>query len=185
MTSVARVSAPRGNPRMLAEVAAGLAAPQKELPPKYFYDHRGSELFEEITRLPEYYLTRAERRLLESWMPRLIPSLGTRALVELGAGSGEKTRVILDAMQHTGTAELYVPIDVSAAFLRETAERLRRRYPGLAVTPAVADIAEELVRCRRPRSTSSSAAPSATSIRLRRSACSRGCARPCGRKTGS
>jgi L-histidine Nalpha-methyltransferase len=145
MTSVARVSAPRGNPRMLAEVAAGLAAPQKELPPKYFYDHRGSELFEEITRLPEYYLTRAERRLLESWMPRLIPSLGTRALVELGAGSGEKTRVILDAMQHTGTAELYVPIDVSAAFLRETAERLRRRYPGLAVTPAVADIAEELV----------------------------------------
>jgi L-histidine N-alpha-methyltransferase len=145
MTSAARVSAPRGNPRMLAEVAAGLAAPQKELPPKYFYDHRGSELFEEITRLPEYYLTRAERRLLESWMPRLIPSLGTRALVELGAGSGEKTRVILDAMQHTGTAELYVPIDVSAAFLRETAERLRRRYPGLAVTPAVADIAEELV----------------------------------------
>jgi len=144
MTHAARVSAPRANPSMLAEVAAGLSAPQKELPPKYFYDHRGSELFEEITRLPEYYLTRAERALLERWMPRLIPSLGTRALVELGAGSAEKTQIILDAMRAAGTAELFVPIDVSAAFLRETADRLRRRYPGLTVTPAVADISEEL-----------------------------------------
>ncbi len=144
MTNAARVTAPRANPRMLAEVAAGLLAPQKELPPKYFYDHRGSVLFEEITRLPEYYLTRAERTLLERWMPRLIPALGTRALVELGAGSAEKTHIILDAMRAAGTAELYVPIDVSAAFLRETADRLRRKYPGLTVTPAVADIADEL-----------------------------------------
>ena len=144
MTHAARISAPRANPAMLAEVAAGLGATQKELPPKYFYDHRGSELFEEITRLPEYYLTRAERGLLETWMPRLIPSLGTRALVELGAGSAGKTRVILNAMRAAGTAELYVPIDVSAAFLRETADQLRHEYPGLAVTPAVADISEEL-----------------------------------------
>jgi L-histidine N-alpha-methyltransferase len=128
---------------MLAEVAAGLTAPQKELPPKYFYDRRGSELFEKITRLPEYYLTRAERALLEGWMPRLIPSLGTRALVELGAGSAEKTHLILDAMRAAG-GEVYVPIDVSAVFLRETAERLRRKYPGLMVMPAVADISEEL-----------------------------------------
>ncbi|HEU5170588.1 MAG TPA: L-histidine N(alpha)-methyltransferase [Gemmatimonadales bacterium] len=139
MTAVA----PRADPRMLAEVAAGLSAPQKELPPKYFYDHRGSELFEQITRLPEYYLTRAERALLERWMPRLIPALGTRALVELGAGSAEKTRIILDAMRDAGTAKLYVPVDVSAGFLRETAERLRREYPGLQIDPAVADIAEE------------------------------------------
>ena len=144
MTNAARIAAPRANPGMLAEVAAGLAAPQKELPPKYFYDHRGSELFEEITRLPEYYLTRAERGLLQGWMPRLIPALGTRALVELGAGSAEKTRIIIDAMRAAGTAELYVPIDVSVAFLRETAERLGREYPGLGVTPAVADISEEL-----------------------------------------
>jgi L-histidine N-alpha-methyltransferase len=129
---------------MLAEVSAGLAAPQKELPPKYFYDRRGSQLFEQITRLPEYYLTRTERTLLEAWMPTLIPQLGTRALVELGAGSAEKTRIILDAMRATGTAELYVPIDVSAAFLRATATQLRREYPGLQVTPAVADISEEL-----------------------------------------
>jgi L-histidine N-alpha-methyltransferase len=134
----------RPNPRMLAEVAAGLSATQKELPPKYFYDHRGSELFEEITRLPEYYLTRAERVLLERWMPQLIRTLGTRTLVELGAGSAEKSRIILNAMRAADTAELYVPIDVSAAFLRETADQLRAEYPGLTVTPAVADISEEL-----------------------------------------
>jgi len=136
------------NPRMLAEVSAGLSAPQKELPPKYFYDQRGSELFEEITRLPEYYPTRTERGLLESWMPELMPPLGTRTLVELGAGSAEKSRVILDAMRAGGLAELYVPIDVSATFLSQTAARLRCEYPGLLVEPAIADISEEL---RLPR----------------------------------
>jgi L-histidine N-alpha-methyltransferase len=130
------------NPRMLAEVAAGLSAPQKELPPKYFYDHRGSELFEEITRLPEYYPTRTERAVLQSWMPTLIPELGTRTLVELGAGSAEKSRIILRAIRAAGTPGIYLPIDVSASFLDETATRLRRDYPGLAVEPVVADIAE-------------------------------------------
>jgi L-histidine N-alpha-methyltransferase len=128
---------------MLAEVAAGLSAPQKELPPKYFYDHRGSELFEEITRLPEYYPTRTERALLEAWMPPLIEELGIRSLVELGAGSAEKSRIILSAMRAAGVTGEYVPIDVSASFLNETATRLRRDYPGLAVTPVVADIAED------------------------------------------
>jgi L-histidine N-alpha-methyltransferase len=131
------------HPRMLAEVAAGLSAPQKELPPKYFYDQRGSELFEEITRLPEYYPTRTERALLESWMPRLIPELGARSLVELGAGSAEKSRIILSAIRNAGAAGVYVPIDVSVSFLTQTAARLRRDYPGLVVEPMVADIAEE------------------------------------------
>jgi L-histidine N-alpha-methyltransferase len=134
---------------MLAEVAAGLAAPQKELPPKYFYDQRGSELFEEITRLPEYYPTRTERSLLEGWMPELMAQLGTRSLIELGAGSAEKSRIILDAMRATGLGELYVPIDVSATFLSQTAAQLRREYPGLTVEPAIADIAEELNLPRR------------------------------------
>jgi L-histidine N-alpha-methyltransferase len=137
---------------MLAEVAEGLALPQKELPPKFFYDQRGSELFEAITRLPEYYQTRTERALLESWMPELIARLGTRTLVELGAGSAEKSRIILDAMRAAGTAELYVPIDVSATFLSQTAARLRREYPRLLVEPVVADIAEELRLPRRPPS---------------------------------
>jgi L-histidine N-alpha-methyltransferase len=131
------------NPRMLAEVAAGLSAPQKELPPKYFYDHRGSELFEEITRLPEYYPTRTERTLLGTWMPKLIPELGTRSLIELGAGSAEKSRIILSAIRATGAAGVYVPIDVSASFLNQSAGRLRRDYPGLVVEPVVADIAED------------------------------------------
>lgn len=136
------------NPRMLAEVAAGLAAPQKELSPKYFYDHRGSELFEEITRLPEYYPTRTERGILVDWMPALVPELGIRSLVELGAGSAEKTRIIISAMQSGDTANRYVPIDVSASFLNQTATQLRREYPGLAVEPVVADIAEEFERPR-------------------------------------
>jgi L-histidine Nalpha-methyltransferase len=131
--------------RMLAEVAAGLSAPQKELAPKYFYDHRGSELFEEITRLPEYYPTRTERRLLESWMPGLISELGTRSLVELGAGSAEKSRIILSAMRAAGSIGVYVPIDVSASFLNQTAVQLRREYSGLVVEPVVADIAEDLI----------------------------------------
>jgi L-histidine Nalpha-methyltransferase len=139
----------RVNPGMLAEVAAGLSAPQKELPPKYFYDQRGSELFEQITRLPEYYPTRTERALLQGWMPELVAQLGTRTLIELGAGSAEKSRLILDAMRATGLAELYVPIDVSATFLSQTAAKLRREYPGLRVEPAVADIAEELNLPRR------------------------------------
>jgi L-histidine N-alpha-methyltransferase len=134
---------------MLAEVAEGLALPQKELPPKYFYDQRGSELFEAITRLPEYYQTRTERALLEAWMPELIARLGTKTLVELGAGSAEKSRVILDAMRAAGTAELYVPIDVSASFLAQTAVQLRREYPRLLVEPIVADISEEIRQPRR------------------------------------
>ena len=147
----ARLTAPayrQPNPGMLAEVAAGLSAPQKELSPKYFYDHRGSELFEEITRLPEYYPTRTERAILATWMPTLIPQLGTRALVELGAGSAEKSRIILSAMQPAGTGHRYVPIDVSASFLNQTAVQLRREYPGLVVEPVVADIAQEFERPR-------------------------------------
>ncbi len=137
------------DPRMLAEVAEGLSSPQKELSPKYFYDQRGSELFEEITRLEEYYPTRTERALLDGWMPSLVRRLGSRTLVELGAGSAEKSRVILDAMRAAGTAELYVPIDVSARFLAQAAARLRREYPRLAVEPAIADISEEFDLPRR------------------------------------
>ena len=100
----------------LAEIRDGLTRPQKELPPKYFYDERGSRLFEEITELPEYYLTRTERALLEEWMPRWIGALRPRSVVELGAGSGRKTRIILDEMLAHG-GELYVPVDISEEVL--------------------------------------------------------------------
>ena len=129
---------------MLRDVRRGLALEQKELDPKYFYDERGSELFEEITRLPEYYPTRAERALLISVMPALIDELRPASLVELGAGSASKTRVILDAMTDTGEASQYVPVDVSSDFLRESASRLRQEYPGMKIDPAVGDFSEEL-----------------------------------------
>lgn len=126
--------------RMLEEVRAGLSARPKTLPSKYFYDARGSRLFDEITRLPEYYLTRAERTLLEEWIPAWVAELRPRSLVELGAGSAEKTRIILSAMTRLGTAELYVPVDMSGAFLHEIAARLRDDYPTLAIAPLVADL---------------------------------------------
>ena len=132
------------NPQMLAEVRAGLNGEPKQLSPKFFYDARGSELFEEITRLPEYYLTRTERVLLADHIPIWIDRLRPRTLVELGAGSAAKTRLILDAMRSTGSAERYVPVDVSASFLEETAAELRREYPALDIVPAVADITTEL-----------------------------------------
>jgi L-histidine N-alpha-methyltransferase len=125
--------------RMRGEVRAGLARRQRELPPKYFYDERGSRLFEEITRLPEYYLTRAERSLLEARVPALVSHLLPRTLAELGAGSAVKTHVLLDAMRAAGCVEVYQPIDMSAAFLEETALRLSGEYRGLRVLPVVAD----------------------------------------------
>lgn len=126
--------------RALEEVRAGLSRPQKRLPPKYFYDHRGSELFEEITRLDEYYLTRAERALLQAHARPLVESVGPATLVELGAGSAEKSRILLDAMVAAGVGRCFVPVDVSARFLRGVAADLRREYPGLRIRPAVADI---------------------------------------------
>ena len=126
-------------PAGVAEIRDGLSRAQKELPPKFFYDERGSRLFEEITELPEYYLTRTERALLEEWMPRWIGALRPRSVVELGAGSGRKTRIILDAMLAHG-GELYVPVDISEDFLESTASELRAEYGRLHVWPLVADI---------------------------------------------
>ena len=129
---------------MTREVREGLSRRQKELPPKYFYDERGSSLFERITKLPEYYLTRAERGLLDENARALVESFRPRTLVELGAGSALKTRILLDAMRDAGCLEQYVPIDVSGEFLHETARQLRREYPGLRVVPAIADITSSL-----------------------------------------
>ncbi|HEU0302554.1 MAG TPA: L-histidine N(alpha)-methyltransferase, partial [Longimicrobium sp.] len=128
------------DPADVREVAKGLSRPQKELSPRFFYDERGSRLFEEITQLPEYYLTRTERGLLRRWMPEWIGGLAPRALVELGAGSAEKTRIILDAIAATADSAVYVPIDVSADFLDDTAERIEAAYPSIQVIPLVADI---------------------------------------------
>ena len=126
------------------DVAAGLAADPKWLPPKWFYDARGSELFEEITRLPEYYPTRAERAILAERAGEIARVTDAKTLVELGSGSSEKTRLVLDALLAHGTLGGFVPLDVSVAALREAVERLTGDYPGLAVHGIVGDLTRHL-----------------------------------------
>jgi len=130
---------PDGN-GMLREVVAGLTRTPKRISSKYHYDERGSQLFEEITRLEEYYPTRTERGLLEELMPAWVTADRPAALVELGAGNSEKSRIVLDAMVAAGSGESYVPVDVSHDFLHESAERLTEEYPGLRILPTVGDI---------------------------------------------
>ncbi len=128
----------------LDEVLEGLSRPQKELSSRYFYDRRGSELFEEITGLDVYYLTRRERALLELQGAEWVATHRPSALVELGAGSARKSRILLDAMMKTGDEPLYLPVDVSGPFLEDTAAELTEEYPGLRVEPVVGDITEPL-----------------------------------------
>jgi L-histidine N-alpha-methyltransferase len=124
------------------DVADGLTAFPKTLPPKWFYDERGSELFEEITRLEEYYPTRRERAILTERAADIASLTGARTLLELGAGSGEKTRLLLDALG--GTLETYVPVDVSGDFLASAADQIAAEYPALSVQPIVADYERHL-----------------------------------------
>lgn len=129
---------------MREEVAAGLRRPQKELSPKWFYDRRGSELFEEITRLPEYYPTRTERALLHEHIPGWVADHLPRTLVELGAGAADKTRAILDAMREVIDGRVYVPMDISGEFLEGVATALREDYPRTEIRPLVGDMARSL-----------------------------------------
>ncbi|HYU53506.1 MAG TPA: L-histidine N(alpha)-methyltransferase [Gemmatimonadaceae bacterium] len=132
----------RSRQQMVRDVRQGLTRSPKQLSSKYFYDERGSELFEEITQLPEYYLTRAERLLLEQRISEIVSTVRSCSLVELGAGSATKTRIILDEMRAQGCAECYVPVDVSKDFLEATALQLRTDYPDVQITPVVSDITE-------------------------------------------
>ncbi|AEW97025.1 MULTISPECIES: L-histidine N(alpha)-methyltransferase [Streptomycetaceae] len=127
-----------------ADVRAGLTADPKQLPPKWFYDARGSELFEEITRLPEYYPTRAERAILRERSDAIAEAAGARTLVELGSGSSEKTRLLIDALRRRGTLERYIPVDVSDSALEQAGQALLADYPGLTVHAVVADFTERL-----------------------------------------
>ncbi|MFF9642165.1 L-histidine N(alpha)-methyltransferase [Kitasatospora aureofaciens] len=126
------------------DVRQGLTADPKWLPPKWFYDARGSELFEEITRLPEYYPTRAERAILTARAGEIAAATRARTLVELGSGSSEKTRLLLDALRSLGTLEDYVPVDVSESALTSAGAALAAEYPGLAVHGVLADFTARL-----------------------------------------
>lgn len=129
---------------ILSDVRETLWRTPRELSPKYFYDERGSRLFEEITRLPEYYLTRAEREILDARATDIVRAVSPRTLVELGAGSAEKTRILLRAMRERPGIVTYVPIDVSEEFLGDTRDALEREDDCLRVLPVVADISREL-----------------------------------------
>ena len=127
-----------------ADVRAGLTAVPKTLPPKYFYDARGSELFDEITRLPEYYLTRAETSILQRHSADIAELSGCESLVELGSGTSAKTRLLLRALLDGGTLREFVPFDVDPAVLTEASDALAAEFPGLAIAPFVGDFEHDI-----------------------------------------
>ncbi len=132
---------------MARDVRAGLCAYPKELAPKYFYDERGSQLFERITELPEYYPTRAEREILAERSPEILAAAGgPGTLVELGSGSASKTRHLLSAMRDAGSLDTYVPVDISEEITHATAACLVDEYPGLHVRGLVCDFEHHLER---------------------------------------
>jgi L-histidine N-alpha-methyltransferase len=126
------------------DVRRGLTASQKSLPSKYFYDARGSDLFEQITELPEYYQTRTELEILRSIADPLAADVPFSDVVELGSGSSKKTRTLLDALERHGSLRRFIPLDVSEEMLRQSAAALLDRYPGLRVHGVVGDFLKHL-----------------------------------------
>ena len=121
----------------LAEILAGLNLPQKMVSPKYFYDERGSQLFDQITHLPEYYPTETELGIMLDNMTEIVALIGKRAsLIEFGSGSSRKTRALLDHLQEQA---VYVPVDISEDHLLASADKIRAEHPSLEVLPVIAD----------------------------------------------
>ena len=148
--AIDRLSAPRPWREQLAEdVRDGLARQPKVLPPKYFYDERGSELFEAITELPEYYPTRTETAILDVHARAVVDRVRPTELVELGSGSSRKTRLLLEAMHGAGSGHRYAPLEISEAALVGAAEALTADYPWLEVHGHLGDFAADLDRLPR------------------------------------
>ncbi|MFL6022935.1 MAG: L-histidine N(alpha)-methyltransferase [Marmoricola sp.] len=124
---------------LVEDVRRGLSQHPRTLPPKWLYDNRGSELFDSITRLPEYYPFKAERAILEAHADEIVSASGATTLVELGSGTSEKTRLLLDAFTGAGQLSRFAPVDVSEQTLRDAAEQIAHRYPGLEVAAVVGD----------------------------------------------
>src|ERR1700689_1907757 len=134
-----------------ADVAAGLTATPKSLPPKYFYDACGSELFDEITQLPEYYPTRAETSILVRRAGEIAGLTRCASLVELGSGTSAKTRLLLGALREAGTLREFVPLDVDPAVLAQASAALTAEYPGLRISPFTGDFERDLAAAARAR----------------------------------
>ena len=144
--TIERCEPPGAPDEIAAEVRDGLTRALKELPPKYFYDERGSQLFDAITALPEYYPTRCEREILNRRAPAIVAETGAHELVELGSGTASKTRALLYAMAGAGTLRRYVPFDVDPSVVEACAAELTELYPGLAVHGVVGDFSRDLDR---------------------------------------
>jgi L-histidine Nalpha-methyltransferase len=141
-----RIDAYEVHDTLAEDVREGLTRDQKQLPPKYFYDARGSELFDRITALPEYYPTRCERAILNRYAPEMVESSEAAELVELGSGTASKTRALLYAMAGAGTLRRYVPFDVDTSVVEGSAAELIELYPGLEVHGVVGDFQRDLER---------------------------------------
>lgn len=129
-----------------ADVRHGLAQQPKSLPPKWFYDEVGSELFDRITRLPEYYPTRAEAQILRTHSAEVAALSGADTLVELGSGTSEKTRMLLDALAGAGSLRRFIPFDVDAGVLETAGEAIARDYPGVRVQGVCGDFEHHLAQ---------------------------------------
>jgi L-histidine Nalpha-methyltransferase len=128
------------------DVVTGLRQTPKSLPPKWFYDAAGSDLFEQITRLPEYYPTRAEAQILREQSAAIAAHSGADTLVELGSGTSEKTRMLLSALRDNGTLRRFVPFDVDAGILESAGESLQQEYPDLEIDAVCGDFEEHLAK---------------------------------------
>jgi L-histidine N-alpha-methyltransferase len=130
--------------RVLRDIREGLVSTPREISPRFFYDDHGSELFEKITELPEYYPTRTETAILASIADELEGLTGAQELIELGSGAATKTRVLLDAMHDSGNLRRYIPFDVSEGIVRRVAGELLAEYPELIVHAVIGDFSTHL-----------------------------------------
>jgi len=134
---------------LVDDVRRGLSRHPRTLPPKWLYDDTGSRLFDEITRLPEYYPFAAEHSILEEHAAEIAAASGATTVIELGSGTSEKTRLLLDAFTATGQLTRFAPVDVSEGTLREAAESIAQLYPGLEVEAVVGDFTLHLAQLPR------------------------------------
>ncbi|HKH51602.1 MAG TPA: L-histidine N(alpha)-methyltransferase [Mycobacterium sp.] len=134
---------------MRRDVRTGLAQIPKSLPPKWFYDSVGSDLFDQITRLPEYYPTRAEARILRARSVEIATASAADTLVELGSGTSEKTRMLLDALRDSGSLRRFIPFDVDAGMLNAAGSAIQREYPGIEIDAVCGDFEEHLGKIPR------------------------------------
>jgi L-histidine N-alpha-methyltransferase len=131
------------------DVRDGLSQTPKSLPPKWFYDSVGSDLFDQITRLPEYYPTRAEAQILRARSAEIAAASGADTLVELGSGTSEKTRMLLDALRDSGGLRRFIPFDVDAGVLNAAGSAIGREYPGIEIDAVCGDFEEHLGKIPR------------------------------------